>query len=322
MMYIHNTSINAYFNAALEQYLLHEFDDDIFMLWQNENAVVLGKHQVAYKEVNYPYCSEHGVQVVRRITGGGTVYHDMGNVNFTFIDRIEDSTKLIDFKRYLEPIKEALQRMGINAVINAANDLTLDGMKISGNAEHVFSQKKKVIHHGTLLYGSKLETLGIAIEAGSGKFESKGVNSNRSKVTNINNNTPQTADTQAFINRLKEEILGEAGFRHYVLSDDDISAVSSLQKQKFETWEWNYGYSPAYTFTRKNVFEKAGYNCLLKVKDGNILTAQFGENLDMKTVEVLQGVPHNLIGLKNVLPQLELGLGFSIDEKELMQLMH
>jgi lipoate---protein ligase len=322
MLYVHNTSTNAFFNAALEQYLLHAFDDDIFMLWQNKNAVVIGKHQVAYKEVNFPYIIENNIDVARRITGGGTVYHDLGNVNFTFIERIEDKTKLIDFKRYLTPMQIALKRMGIDVVITSANDLTLEGKKVSGNAEHVFSQKKKVIHHGTLLFNSELGTLGNAIRQGTGQFESKGVNSNRSIVSNIGSSIGGTVSVETFMEELKMEILRDKSYSEHHLTKEDVEAIEVLKNEKFETWEWNYGYSPAYTFRRSNLFSSEGLNCSISVKNGKILLALFGREKELKEFKNFHGLRHKTEDLQSLLPELSQFLGVNPDHIDLVQLMH
>lgn len=322
MLYVQNHSTNAYFNAALEQYLLHEFDQDIFMLWRNENAVVMGKHQVAYKEVNYPYVKENGVQVVRRITGGGTVYHDLGNINFTFIERIEDRTKLIDFRRYLEPMRDAFARMGVQLEITKTNDLTLQGKKISGNAEHVFSQQKKVIHHGTILFNSNLQHLGKAIKPGKGVFESKGVNSNRSTVTNVKDALPQDVDIQLFMDELRDEVLRGKEYSIHQLSKQDIESVSALQAEKFDHWKWNYGYSPAYSFTRSDVFNSLGLEVHLAVKNERFTSFKFVQQGQQIPCEFMLDIRHEwneVLACKN---QLEERLNMELDEDLLLHLFN
>lgn len=318
MIVISHDHTDGFFNAALEQYLLHEFEDDIFMLWRNKNAVVMGKHQVAYKEVNYPYVTENDVQVVRRITGGGTVYHDLGNINFTFIDRIADKEKMIDFKRYLVPMQAALSRLGLEVEITKTNDLTLEGKKISGNAAHVFNQQQKIIHHGTLLYNSDLKTLGRAIKEGKGKYDSKGVNSNRSTVTCIADHMSDAPDIEHFMNLLAGEILRDKNVSHYFLKPDDIKKVEALRDEKFIHWNWNYGYSPKYSLSRENAFEMDGSMLQLEVKQGEILSASFDHNGATITLNSLVGKQHNPNDIEPVWSDLEKEIGSDLKPEYLL----
>jgi len=291
MLYVINENTDAYFNAALEQHLLHSFDEDIFMLWRNRDAVVMGKHQVAYKEVNYPYVKKHGVQVVRRITGGGTVYHDTGNINFTFIDRIADRTKLIDFKRYLVPMQKALKAIGVDVTISSTNDLLIGKKKISGNAAHAFSQQKKIIHHGTLLFNSNLAQLGDAIRPGEAQFTSKAVNSNRTTVTNISEHTIHS-DIGLFIDELKKQILIDKEFSEHSLTKSDETIVQGLVETKFKTWDWNYGYSPQYELSSNKLFGINNLSCKIKVKNGLVLEASGLKDESTVDLSFLEGLQH------------------------------
>src|SRR5690554_1158971 len=173
---------DPYFCLAAEEYLMKNFDQDIFMLWQSDATVVIGKHQNAMGEINYPYVIENGIKVARRISGGGTVFHDAGNLNFAYIKNVESPSQ-ISFSRFVRPIVEALGKLDIKAVVSGRNDLLIDNKKISGNAEHIF--KNRVLHHGTLLFDSDLTTLGKSIKVVEGKYQSKAVQSKRSTVTNI-----------------------------------------------------------------------------------------------------------------------------------------
>ena len=157
MICIHLKNTNPFYCLAAEEYLLKNFDDDIFMLWQSKDTVVLGKHQNALAEINYPFVRANNVTVARRISGGGTVFHDAGNVNFAFIKNVKSPAE-ISFKQFTQPVVEALALLGIEATSSGRNDLLIEGLKISGNAEHVF--KNRVLHHGTLLFNSDLENLG------------------------------------------------------------------------------------------------------------------------------------------------------------------
>ncbi len=148
-IYLKNT--NPYFCLAAEEYFLKNFDDDIFMLWQSDDTIVVGKHQNALGEINYRFVRKNNITVARRISGGGTVFHDSGNVNFSFIKNVKSSAE-ISFKQFTEPVVNTLAKLDIIATTSGRNDLLIEGKKISGNAEHIF--KKRVLHHGTLLYNS------------------------------------------------------------------------------------------------------------------------------------------------------------------------
>jgi len=178
MLIVNRPHTDPWFNIAAEEYFLKNFQEDIFMLWQNEASIIVGKHQNTLAEINYPYVKENGIPVIRRISGGGTVFHDLGNLNFTFIQNGEKG-KLVDFRKFTDPILAVLNKMGVPAVFEGKNDLRVDGLKISGNAEHVF--KNRVLHHGTLLFSSVLNDLGKALKVKTDRFTDKAVKSIRFK---------------------------------------------------------------------------------------------------------------------------------------------
>ncbi len=193
-LYVLNTH-DPYYNLALEEYLFSETDDDIFMLWQNEPCVVIGKNQNAYAEINIDKARENGVKIVRRITGGGAVYHDLGNVNYTFISS-KNEEKGIDFAFFTRPIIDALSSLGVSAELSGRNDLLVDGKKFSGNAQH--SSDKRTLHHGTLLYNSDLSVLSSVLNVDKEKIQSKGIKSTRSRVINLSE-IISDCDVQGFI---------------------------------------------------------------------------------------------------------------------------
>ncbi len=258
---------NPYFCLAAEEYLLKNFDDDIFLLWQSENTVVVGKHQNALAEINYPFVRKNNIKVARRISGGGTVFHDAGNVNFAFLKSFEKPSE-INFRKFLTPIAESLSKLGVETTYSKKDDLLIDGFKVSGNAEHVF--KKRVLHHGTLLFNSDLQNLGQAIKAIPGKYESKAVQSNRSKVTNISNYLKEKISIEEFIQFLLDVQLEDASNSIMELSENDIQNIQKLSEEKFETWEWNFGYSPKYTFINSVLIEGKTVSVELNVVKGII----------------------------------------------------
>ncbi len=250
MLIVRNPSTNPYFNLAAEEYLLKNFDEDIFMLWRNENTVVVGKHQNALSEVNMTYALANHVNVARRLSGGGTVFHDSGNLNFTFIGNTREGDEIkVDFAYFTLPIIEVLQTMGVQATLSGRNDLLIDGMKFSGNAEHVYRQKKRTLHHGTLLFDSRIENLSAALKVDPLKYTDKSVKSFRSKVTNISNHLPSPLHIDAFHERVVDYMAARyEDVAFYTFTTDDIAAITELEKSKYGTWEWIFGYSPKYKF--------------------------------------------------------------------------
>lgn len=255
MFCIKPTSLDPYFNIAAEEYFLKNVDQDVFMLWRNSPSIIVGKHQNTLGEVNHPYVREKGIKVVRRLSGGGTVFHDLGNVNFTFI-RSGEQNKLVDFKKFTQPIIDALQQMGASAYHSGRNDLLIDGFKISGNAEHVY--KDKVLHHGTLLFSSDIASLNEAIKVDLESYNDKSVKSFRSKVANIADYIKENISVEAFLDSVFCSVcdrLGNSEF--YIPNHYDIEQITELAKNKYCTWEWNYAYSPNYVL--KRTYNKGSY---------------------------------------------------------------
>ena len=303
MLCINLKNINPFFCLAAEEYLLKNFTEDIFMLWQSENTVVVGKHQNALAEINYPYLREKNISLARRISGGGTVVHDLGNVNFTFIKNVKSPAE-ISFKQFTEPVREALAKLGIEATTSGRNDLLVEGLKISGNAEHVF--KNRVLHHGTLLYNSDLKNLGQAIKVESGKYESKAVQSNRSKVANIFSFLKKEMHIKEFMDFLLEVQLKKEGNEKYDLNDSDIKTITKLATEKFETWDWRWGYSPKYSFKNEIELDGKKLSVQLQVQKGIIESCSISGNYfsieKSKTLdEKLLGKTHTFESIKMIL---------------------
>jgi len=220
---INQTHSDPYFNLAAEEYFLKNFQEDIFMLWRSRPAVVVGKHQNALAEINHEFVRDNQIPVVRRLSGGGTVFHDPGNVNFTFIRNVE-SIADVNFKVFTNPVIDALKKLGIDAYTSGRNDLLIDGKKISGNAEHV--HRSRVLHHGTLLFDSRLDALKGALKVDLSRFEDKAVQSNRSEVTNILPYLPNPMSAAEFSAFLFDEICKNyPDFRIYSLTASDVSAI-------------------------------------------------------------------------------------------------
>ncbi len=246
MLGINNSDTNIYNNLAAEEHVLREYSDDVFMLWRADSSVVLGKHQNAMAEINYPFIRQNNINVARRMTGGGTVYHDLGNLNFSFILTGEKG-KMVDFGRFVTPIKDFLADLGIEAEIGKRNDITINGLKVSGNAEHVF--KTRVLHHGTLLVHSDLTVLEQAIKVKPDRYKDKAVQSKRSMVTNISDHLSQPITISSFTDRLftcLSKIFNASGHK---FSANELEKISRLAHSKYAQWDWIYGYSPRYSLS-------------------------------------------------------------------------
>ncbi|MCX6267782.1 MAG: lipoate--protein ligase [Bacteroidetes bacterium] len=309
----HNT--DPYFNLATEEYVLKNFEEDSFMLWRNAPCIIVGKHQNTLAEINTDYVKEHNIPVVRRLSGGGAVFHDLGNLNFTFI-QTGNKESLIDFRKYTEPILEVLQKMGIDAKFEGRNDLTIGGRKFSGNAEHLW--KNKVLHHGTLLFSAQMPDLAEALRANPLKFQDKAVKSVRSRVTNISEHLKSPMDVIQFATLIQDHIgVKYPDARMIELSPDDQVKIQELVTGKYKTWEWNFGYSPNYNFRKVIRTEKSGtIEFDIDVHNGTMLHVKiFGDyfnRFDTEDIEsALTGIAHNEKSILEVLARFNIEDYFS-----------
>ena len=306
MRCIYLKNINPYFCLAAEEYLLKNFNEDIFMLWQSENTVVVGKHQNALAEINYPFVRDNNIKVARRISGGGTVFHDAGNVNFAYIKNVASPAE-ISFKIFTEPVVKALSKIGITATTSGRNDLLIGDLKISGNAEHIY--KNRVLHHGTLLFNTDLQNLSQAIKVIPGKYQDKAVQSNRSRVTNISNYLKEKISVEEFIRFLINVQLEDSSNSTMELSEKDVQIIQKLVNEKFETWMWNFGYSPKHTF--KNTFRsnKKNLEIELVVVKGIIESCQlkgdyFSDATKQHLTLLLKGKQHRFEVIQSTLEKI------------------
>lgn len=274
LSYLDLQTTDPAFNLAMEQYVFDSLPRDrmYLMLWQNENAIIIGKHQNTLAEINESYVKEKNIRVVRRLSGGGAVYHDLGNLNFTLI--ADDRGGDMDFALFCQPVIHALQRLGVKAELNGRNDMTIEGQKFSGNAQ--YRKNGRVMHHGTLLFDTNSEILAGALQVSADKIQSKGVKSVRSRVTNIRPHLPQDMSLQAFRKFLLQTILEETPGQPYPLTEADLAAVEAIQKERYDTWQWNYGKDPACTLCKRRRFEGCGtVEAYLSLKKGLIEEVTF-----------------------------------------------
>jgi len=286
VIYIGKNSYDPYFNIAAEEYILKHFTEDVLMLWQSEPSVVVGKHQNTLAEINHQFIEENKIPVIRRISGGGTVYHDRGNLNYTLITTNEQKDKLIDFKKFTNPVIAFLKTHDITAMFEGKNNLKIDGKKISGNSAHVF--KNRVMHHGTILFDSDLQRLDEAIISSSHQMHDKAVKSVRATVTNLKHHFNNDISFIQFKTMFRDFLFASLDIKESRnLSKHDMSEIGKLVKNKYQKWDWNYGYSPAYVFRN----ELNGNKIRLTVKNGII------EKVEMEPAnelaEKLLGVKHH-----------------------------
>ncbi|MEI6890354.1 MAG: lipoate--protein ligase [Bacteroidales bacterium] len=304
----HNT--DPYFNLATEEYVLKEISGDSFMLWRNSPSIIVGKHQNTLAEINAEYVKQNNIPVVRRLSGGGAVFHDLGNLNFTFIQSGK-SDLLVDFRKYTQPILDVLLKLGIDARFEGRNDLTIEGKKFSGNAEHIW--KNRVLHHGTLLFSSQMADLSKALNVDPLKFQDKAVKSVRSRVTNISEHLREPMDVMMFSDLIQEHIITMyPDATACDLNNNDHHKINELVRTKYGTWEWNFGYSPNYNFKKVLRTKNSGtIEFDLDVKNGTILHCKiFGDyfsKFDTEEIEVaLTGTAHEATAIRSALAKFNL----------------
>ncbi len=310
MLYVMNECTSPYFNLALEEYILKHFEEECFMLWQDAPSVIVGKNQNALSEINADYVRENNIPVVRRLSGGGAVFHDLGNLNFTFIQNdMEDS--FIDFKKFTQPIIEALKKLGVAAEHSGRNDLVIDGKKFSGNAQYKY--RNRILHHGTLLFSSNITDLSASLNVNKSKFEDKAVKSVESRVTNISSHLQQELSIGEFIELIRQQVTSQKDCVPYTLSEEDLRNVNQLVEEKYSTWDWNYGFSPAYNFKNQKKFTGGLLEAYLNVNKGTIDTIKlygdfFGKKDITEIEQALHGVKHDEKSIREALA------GFNPDE--------
>lgn len=297
---IQQKGFDPYFNLAAEEYLLKNFSEDVFMVWQGESSIVVGKHQNALAEINHRYVADHQIKVARRLSGGGTVFHDPGNLNFTFIKNV-DRIDQVNFKIFTQPIVAVLKKLGLDAYTTGRNDLLIDGKKISGNAEHVF--KKRVLHHGTLLFNSELSKLKNALKVDLSRFEDKAVQSNRSEVTNISNYLDDEMTMDEFAKFIFNGIC-ERYPNHNVFQfpEEDVHEIRKLRDEKYVTWNWIYGYSPKYKYSNQVDMAGNSISFSLQVIKGIINSIDFLGKINNEQAILLT---NSLLGSRHDYNELE-----------------
>ena len=313
MRYIKNTSTNPYYNMAFDEYCLESLsiDEPVFFLWQNRPAVIVGFNQEVNTEVNLDYLKENGIDLVRRVTGGGAVYHDLGNLNYTIVGRSEDLER--DYPEYASIMAKALQSLGVPATLSGRNDILVEGRKVSGFAKRVC--KNRLMVHGTLMYNVDVDVLTKVLNPSTTKLQSKGIASVRSRVANLREYLPNVPDIQTFSKQLEEILSLHYQDTEYQLSEIDLANIQELTDKKFATWEWNYGRSPKATLVHSARLACGTVEIHLTLAENRIASCRFGGdflgNLPASDVEkALTGIPYEINEIRKCLSKIEINRYF------------
>ncbi|WP_044337768.1 lipoate--protein ligase [Rossellomorea aquimaris] len=296
MLFIDNKGItDPRINLAIEEYALKNLDinESYLLFYINEPSIIIGKNQNTIEEINTDYVEKQGLHVVRRLSGGGAVYHDLGNLNFSFITK-DDGESFHNFKKFTEPVVTALHRLGVKAELSGRNDIIAEGRKISGNAQ--FSTKGRMFSHGTLLFDSEMENVVSALRVKKDKIESKGIKSIRSRVANISEFLSEKMTIEQFRSTLLDYIFDGSDVEEYVLTEEDWKNIHELSKERYQNWDWNYGKSPKFNLQHSHRFPVGSIDVRLEVNKGKIDNCKiFGDFFGVGNVEDIE---EKLIGTR------------------------
>ena len=273
MMYIEHDSTDAKFNFALEKYAMDELSvaDSYFMFWRTNPTLMIGRYQNTLKEINMAYAKKNSIDIVRRITGGGTIYTDPNGWQFSFIIK-NPGKRSIEFAEFTKPILDALRSLGVDdAQHSGRNDLVIDGRKFSGNAQYI--RKDVVLHHGSLLFDTDLEVLVRSLSVDNEKIISKGIESVRQRVTNIAEHMPKSLSSEEFRDVMLAHLTKD--MQTYTLSETDIERVKQIRDAQFDTWDWNFGHDPKFNITKENRFAGGKLMVQAYVEEGRIVDIHF-----------------------------------------------
>ncbi|MFC7784815.1 lipoate--protein ligase [Rossellomorea sp. GCM10028870] len=289
MLFIDNKGItDPRINLAIEEYALKNLDinESYLLFYINEPSIIIGKNQNTIEEINTDYVEKQGLHVVRRLSGGGAVYHDLGNLNFSFITK-DDGESFHNFKKFTEPVVTALHKLGVKAELSGRNDIIAEGRKISGNAQ--FSTKGRMFSHGTLLFDSEMENVVSALRVKKDKIESKGIKSIRSRVANISEFLSEKMTIEQFRSTLLDYIFDGSDVEEYVLTEEDWKKIHELSKERYQNWDWNYGKSPKFNLQHSHRFPVGSIDVRLEVNKGKIDNCKiFGDFFGVGNVDDIE----------------------------------
>lgn len=314
MYFIDNKNVlDPTINLAVEEFILTELnlDEPVLLFYINQPSIIIGRNQNTIEEINTEYVAENNVKVVRRLSGGGAVYHDEGNLNFSFITK-DDGDSFHNFAKFTEPIVTALKKQGVNAELKGRNDLLIDGFKVSGNAQ--FATKGKMFSHGTLMLDLNLDHVVASLKVRKDKIESKGIKSVRSRVANISEFMENKMTTEEFRDLLLLDIFdveSVADVKEYVLTEADWEKIHAISEKRYNNWDWNYGKSPTFNLERTKRFPVGGIDVRLDVVKSVIANVKiFGDFFGVGDVteieDKLRGVNYERQAIENALKDVKI----------------
>ena len=334
MIFVEDNLRDPRINLAIETFLLQEMqtDEPILLFYINEPSIIIGRNQNTIEEINKDYVDEQGIHIVRRFSGGGAVYHDEGNLNFSFI-MPDDGNSFRDFEKVTKPIVQALHELGVEgAQLKGRNDLVINDMKFSGNA--MYATNGRMFAHGTIMFDSDVDEVVKSLKVRKDKIESKGIKSIRSRVTNIKPFLPEEKQGMTTVEFSQEILLKIFGvdsideIKTYELTDDDWVKVKAISEKYYANWDWNYGKSPAFDMERRKRFPIGSVEVRLNVAAGKITDAKIygdffglGEIHDVE--EQLIGVKYEKSALTDAINQIDVKKYFgNIEANDLLELIY
>ena len=316
-------------NLAIEEYVLKNMDiekDDFLLFYINQPSVIIGKNQNTIEEINTDYIEENDIIVVRRLSGGGAVYHDLGNLNFSFLTK-DDGNSFNNYKKFTQPVVDALEKMGVNAELSGRNDILAEGRKVSGNAQ--FATKGRMFSHGTLMFDTEIDAVVSALKVKKDKIESKGIKSVRSRVANISEFIKEPMPIEQFRMEILKSIFGgEENIQYYELTEQDWENIYSLSKERYQQWEWNYGKSPRFNIQKQHRFPSGSIDIRLEVNRGIVEEATiFGDFFGVGDVaeieQLLVGTKYDRTAISEAIEHIDISKYFGgITKEDFLQLIY
>lgn len=330
MYFIDNKGItDPRINLAIEEYILRNMDieqDDFLLFYINQPSIIIGKNQNTIEEINTDYVEDNNIIVVRRLSGGGAVYHDLGNLNFSFLTK-DDGNSFHNYKKFTQPVVDALAKLGVNAELSGRNDILAEGRKVSGNAQ--YATRGRMFSHGTLMFDTDIDQVVSALKVKKDKIESKGIKSVRSRVANISEFLTDKISVEQFrMEILKSIFNGEENIRYYELTDEDWTKIHELSAERYQKWEWNYGKSPRFNIQKTHRFPSGGIDIRLEVNRGIIEEIKiygdfFGVGDVAEVEQLLTGCKYERAAIAEALKKIDIATYFGgITIEDFLQLIY